>query len=317
MPTWNKELIAEGVLAPDLNDEIRANWAALEAAQTKEHLFSTGETPDSNQGHHRQGSARCFFQSTAPGTRINGDAFTSIDNGSVWMHSDNKKIYILTDYSVPTWTSIESITIATLLAAVRTFAEIITFSKAVVLSKAPTLTEGIVANDSYLQARNEAGDGNVDLIKAARNEADDADVAQIPDEARLASSAAPTEDTQLVNKKFVNDQIAANAEAAASICKGWGYYSASTGAPSKRASYNVTSVVRNSVGNYTITWDTDFASANYCVIVAGAERYNAQSIPCVAYQIAKAAGTYNFVYEDAGNAPRDPQYIDFVAFGAQ
>jgi hypothetical protein len=28
-------------------------------------------------------------------------------------------------------------------------------------------------------------------------------------------------------------------------------------------SFNVTSVVRNSVGDYTITWDTDFANANY------------------------------------------------------
>jgi len=63
-------------------------------------------------------------------------------------------------------------------------------------------------NDTYLKARNAAGNGDVDLIKAGRNEADDADVAVLPDAARLATNAAPTEATQIANKKYVDDQIA-------------------------------------------------------------------------------------------------------------
>jgi len=65
-----------------------------------------------------------------------------------------------------------------------------------------------LANDAYLVGANEAGDGDVSLIKAGRNEADDDDVALLPDAARLASNAAPTEDTQLTNKKYVDDQLA-------------------------------------------------------------------------------------------------------------
>ena len=33
------------------------------------------------------------------------------------------------------------------------------------------------------------------------------------------------------------------------------------------ASYNVTSVVRTGAGQYTVTWDTDFSSADYAAVV--------------------------------------------------
>lgn len=62
-----------------------------------------------------------------------------------------------------------------------------------------------LANDSYLVAANETDDDDVNLIKAGRNEADDADVALLPDLTRLASVAAPTENTQIPNKKYVDD----------------------------------------------------------------------------------------------------------------
>jgi len=197
---WNKELIAEGVLAPDLNDEIRSNWEAKESDDNREHIFSTGGTP-ADQMIHRQGSARCYYQATAPATRISGDAFTSNDNGSLWVDSDNKKPYILTDYTDPTegngWILFESLTIATLLAAVRTFAEIITFSKS------PVFPLGIVGNDSYLTGRNLAGTANMSLIKVGTN-----NLATIPMNAEMSSSVAPTQPEGIANKKYVDDQDA-------------------------------------------------------------------------------------------------------------
>lgn len=68
---------------------------------------------------------------------------------------------------------------------------------------------GILTNDTYFTAIDEAGTGTVNLIKAGRNEADDTDVAVLPDETRLATDAAPTEDTQIPNKMYVDDQITA------------------------------------------------------------------------------------------------------------
>ncbi len=197
---WDKSKCAEGILAPNLNDEIRANWDALEAALTKEMNFSTGEAA-SLQGILKQGGARCFFQATPPLTRIDGSAFASTDNGSVWVDSDNNKLNMLTDYSGPTWTSVESVTIATLLAAARVFAEIITFSKN------PVFTLGIVGNNSYLQGRNAAGDANINMVKVNAS-----NLPEILVGAVLSADTAPASDAAIANKKYVDDQIVAAKE---------------------------------------------------------------------------------------------------------
>lgn len=68
---------------------------------------------------------------------------------------------------------------------------------------------GILANDTYLTAVDQAGTGTVDLIKANAS-----DVAVIPAGSELATSAAPTADAGIANKKYVDavdDQVATKA----------------------------------------------------------------------------------------------------------
>jgi hypothetical protein len=62
-----------------------------------------------------------------------------------------------------------------------------------------------VANNAYLVARNAAGNGTVNLIKAST-----ADKPVLPDGTETATNAAPTTDVQITNKKYVND-FASNA----------------------------------------------------------------------------------------------------------
>lgn len=147
------------------------------------------------------GAARIFNQAAAPSTRYDASAFTADDDGSIWIDTDNNKVYIMTDWDAAAaadkWTSIESVTIATLLAAARTFAEIITFSKS------PVFTLGILGNNAYLQARNAAGAANVDMIKVGTN-----NLPTLPDSSEMASNAAPVEDEAVANKKYVDDQLA-------------------------------------------------------------------------------------------------------------
>lgn len=69
------------------------------------------------------------------------------------------------------------------------------------------LDSGILTNDTFLKALNAAGTGTVDLIKANAS-----DKPVLPDGSELASSAAPTTDVQVVNKKYVDDEIIANAQ---------------------------------------------------------------------------------------------------------
>ncbi len=119
---WKKGEPVEGIPAPLLNDAIRANNAILETYLNKEHIFSTGGVV-ANQIMHKQGSARMFSQASAPATRIDGSAFASTDLGSIWIDTDNNKIYTLTAITpTHTWTLISTEIIATLLAAARVFA---------------------------------------------------------------------------------------------------------------------------------------------------------------------------------------------------
>ncbi len=196
---WKETEPIEGILAPDLNDVIRDNNEALEAALDAWCYFATGGTQD---GRPRQGSAIPFFQDAAPTTRLDGNAFTATDYGTIWIDSNSSpdnQYNTLTNHSPVTWTPISTEVIAVMIAAIHTWAAIQTFSEI------PVFTKGLYANDAFLQARNAVGNGNVDLIKANAS-----DVPEVPDGATLASSAAPTADAEIANKKYVDDQLAWN-----------------------------------------------------------------------------------------------------------
>lgn len=62
---------------------------------------------------------------------------------------------------------------------------------------------GVLSNDTYFTAVDAAGTGTVNLIKA-----NSSDVPVIPDGTQLASSAAPDDDQDIANKKYVDDVAA-------------------------------------------------------------------------------------------------------------
>ena len=75
------------------------------------------------------------------------------------------------------------------------------------------------------------------------------------------------------------------------------------------ASYNVTSVVRDSAGLYTITWDTDFSNAYYCATVTTngrTSRINAQ-----------AAGTLQVATYNSMGVLTDASIVCVKALGDQ
>lgn len=71
----------------------------------------------------------------------------------------------------------------------------------------PFSSVGSVANNTYIKAKNAAGSGTVDLIKANAS-----DIAVIPDGSQMATDAAPTDDKGIANKKYVDDEIAAESK---------------------------------------------------------------------------------------------------------
>ena len=122
---WDKGEPIEGILAPDLNDVIRVNNDALEAALNAWIRFETGGT---QSGQPRQGSARVYFQDSVPTGRLDGEYFDSTDLGCIWIDSNSdpdNQVNILTaadGAGTETWTPISTEVIEVLLAAARVFA---------------------------------------------------------------------------------------------------------------------------------------------------------------------------------------------------
>jgi len=65
--------------------------------------------------------SRLIYAAAEPAVRQDGKSFAEGDNGSIWIDSGDNKMYVLTDYSVPTWTLASTEVVSTLLASARAF----------------------------------------------------------------------------------------------------------------------------------------------------------------------------------------------------
>ena len=102
------------------------------------------------------------------------------------------------------------------------------------------------------------------------------------------------------------------------ICKGWGQVSVSAGTPTLNADYNVTSITDSGVGELTVTWETDFTSANYALIVSGqGAAGNDHSVFAIDADNSPSTGSCRLTAATGGNVLTDPQKWTFVAFGVQ
>lgn len=174
-------------------------------------------------GVHKQGSARAFFQDAAPTTQVDGSAFDSGDLGSLWFDSNadpDNQFNVLTA-TTPTWTPVSTEIIAVLLASNREFAGTlactdfgasgnfaVTGNFAVNTDKfAVTAASGntLVAGTLDVTGNSLLG-GTLGVIGTAEVTG----VATLGDGSLLKTSAAPTTDAMIANKKYVVDQDTAD-----------------------------------------------------------------------------------------------------------
>lgn len=98
-----------------------------------------------------------------------------------------------------------------------------------------------------------------------------------------------------------------------SAAKAWGYFTVSAGVVSFTSGqcYNVSGVVRNSTGNFTITFTTAFSSSNYTFVPT-----TANSVPIT---ITRSTGSVILAcaVPEAIGTPRDAPFVHFVCFGDQ
>ena len=81
--------------------------------------------------------------------------------------------------------------------------------------------------------------------------------------ATTAIARAGTNDTDFITAKKLRDALNTVGNAPVSACRAYVVYSLTGGVVTIRKAFNVSSVVRNSVGNCTITFATPMTDANY------------------------------------------------------
>ena len=250
MGAFDKAKPASSTSLRDSNPEILANWSALEDAIAQDHEFSTGGT---NSGKHEvltmeeESSAgasstnELHVQAIDGGTGQPEFAITSEDGDELQMTKDGD--LFSSDGLVVT--------------------EGATFNGGITLGAGDDLigssTSDITFNTNKFTV---AGDTGNTIIAGTLEVTG---VATLGDGSLLKTSAAPTTDAMIANKKYVNDQIPVAAR-----IKGWVTFNG-TGTLTVVDSYNVSSVTDNGTGDYTIIWDTPFANNNYCVVATGKE----------------------------------------------
>lgn len=129
---------------------------------------------------------------------------------------------------------------------------------------------------------------------------------KIATEALQTDATAPSADAAVANKKYVDDVNKGD-----NIIKGWVRFDGDVGvgAISPDDSFNITSVAKNSEGNYTITWDTDFANANYCVVASSSVFHTLVGTP--------TTGTVVILTFDGDRVAQDAAFIHVMAIGDQ
>jgi hypothetical protein len=135
---------------------------------------------------------------------------------------------------------------------------------------------------------------------------------------RLSAQAAGSVVISSTNTPFVPAAVtgtpAQHALFRENVVKGWCTLDG-TGTIAILESFNVSSIVDNGTGDYTVTWDRDFAAATYAV--AGAVLANAGPSNGVVAVAAQVAGSVELYTADLGNTLADFDKVYVIAIGGQ
>ena len=132
-------------------------------------------------------------------------------------------------------------------------------------------------------------------------------VATSPSVASQANMEAATDNTVMVTPLAVNWHPG--------VAKAWcNFDGTATGTNAPTTGYNVTSVTRNGTGDYTITFDTDFSSANYAIMGMGKLDTGGDCIISISTLL---AGSAQVICADDGGTVRDCTVVTFTFFGDQ
>ncbi len=328
---WNVSYPIDHTTIGDVPGEIRKLKTSTKTQIDREHEIPVDG--DATGGEHSLGSSVLYMGTSAPTNRPDGStalASNNIDKGRLWLD---------TNYTPPAlkyWSGSAWVTMGILVVGaspsqcflISTTAEDSDGGREVQIRAKGTQSGAEVTTLGYIEFSHDgASDDQKGKVAIVLNDGDDSDAPSkkaiefistgkvgvanslaVLDEDNMISDDAEVLATQQSIKKYIDDQIVANAANSNSLAKGWALV-ASNG--TLGTNYNVSGVVRNSAGKYTISWDTDFASANYVVFVTTS--VESQLSPLYSSQL---AGSIDIWFNTNGAGYTDAAF-HVIAFGAQ
>lgn len=141
------------------------------------------------------------------------------------------------------------------------------YSKSEALAKANNLSDlaNVATARTNLDVYSKA---ETDSIAATPNATE-----AIAGKAKIATTAiaqSGTNDTDFLTAKKLRDALNAEGEAPISACRAWVSFNGKTSPPTILSGSNVTSIVKNATGDYTINFTTPMPSNNYALVAQGA-----------------------------------------------
>lgn len=101
------------------------------------------------------------------------------------------------------------------------------------------------------------------------------------------------------------------------IIKAWVNFNGQ-GAVAMRDKFNVTGITDNGTGDYTVTWETDFADTSYAVLFGCGDNVISDGVASLNLTSAKAVGSIRiYTFAASTGALTDLQQISVLAIGAQ
>jgi len=120
----------------------------------------------------------------------------------------------------------------------------------------------------------------------------------------------------LPDGSITNDDLAGSitdAKLSGTTCKAWVNFNG-TGTVAIRASFNVSSITDNGTGDYTVTFTTALADANYAVVAASGRSSTASRNAGFIMHRNFATGSFDFQTSDVANSALDHQQITLAIF---
>ncbi len=307
MGAFDKDKPSASTSLRSSNPEILANWSQIQTALNLDHEFA-GTASGTQTGKHEVLTMQ--EESSAGASSTNEGHFQIIDGGSqpelAFTSEDGDELQFTKDGDLYSSDNLVIDGTSTLTGAVAAAASITLGAGADLIGSS---TSDITFNTNKFTVAGATGNtivaGTLDVTGNIDPTTYETANGGFLDEDAMGSDAADKVASQQSIKAYVDAQT----PAAAGLAKAWVQHAAN--GTIAGTGYNITSTARDSAGNYTVTWDTDFANDDYAVsIVPNGPDLNFATVTAI------SVGSISYVITDRGANQNDADcYV--IAMGRQ